>query len=120
MAAELIDGKKVAADIKDGLKTDIEELKSKGIKPGLAVVLVGQDPASKKYVSSKEKTCQALGIESLGHKLPADASQETILRLVDDLNKDPKVHGIAGRAGAPCSGRARISALHAARSHENA
>lgn len=94
MAAELIDGKKVAADIKEGLKADIGELKSKGVKPGLAVVLVGQDAASKKYVSSKEKTCEALGIESLGHKLPADTSQETILRLIDDLNKDPKVHGI--------------------------
>lgn len=94
MAAQIIDGKKVAADIKDSLKKDIEELKSKGIKPGLAVVLVGQDAASKKYVASKEKTCEALGIESLGHKLPADTSQETILRLIDDLNKDPKVHGI--------------------------
>jgi len=94
MAAELIDGKKVAADIKEGLKKDIAELKSKGLKPGLAVVLVGQDPASKKYVASKEKSCEDLGIESLGHKLPADASQETVLRLVDDLNKDPKVHGI--------------------------
>ncbi|MFC1549354.1 bifunctional methylenetetrahydrofolate dehydrogenase/methenyltetrahydrofolate cyclohydrolase FolD [Nitrospirota bacterium] len=94
MAAELIDGKKVAADIKDTLKADIENLKSKGIKPGLAVVLVGQDAASKKYVSSKEKTCEALGIESLGHKLPADASQETLMRLIDDLNRDPKVHGI--------------------------
>jgi len=94
MAAELIDGKKVAEDIKEDLKKDIEKLKAKGVKPGLAVVLVGQDPASKKYVSSKEKTCEALGIESLGHKLPADASQETLMRLIDDLNKDPKVHGI--------------------------
>jgi len=94
MAAQIIDGKKVAADIKEELKKDIEELKSKGIKPGLAVVLVGQDPASKKYVSSKEKTCEALGIESLGHKLPVDSSQEALLRLIDDLNKDPKVHGI--------------------------
>jgi methylenetetrahydrofolate dehydrogenase (NADP+)/methenyltetrahydrofolate cyclohydrolase len=94
MAAEIIDGKKVAAEIKEKLKEDIGKLGSKGVKPGLAVVLVGQDPASKKYVSSKEKTCEALGIESLGHKLPADASQETLLRLIDDLNKDPKVHGI--------------------------
>jgi len=94
MAAQIIDGKKVAADIKEGLKKDIEKLNSKGIKPGLAVVLVGQDAASKKYVSSKEKTCEALGIESLGHKLPADTTQEALLRLIDDLNKDPKVHGI--------------------------
>ena len=94
MAGQIIDGKKVAAGIKEGLKKDIEGLKAKNIKPGLAVVLVGQDAASKKYVSSKEKTCEALGIESLGHKLPADTTQEKLLRLIDNLNKDPKVHGI--------------------------
>jgi methylenetetrahydrofolate dehydrogenase (NADP+)/methenyltetrahydrofolate cyclohydrolase len=64
MPAELVDGKKVAADIKEGLKKEIETLKSKGITPGLAVVLVGEDPASRKYVSNKEKTCEALGIKS--------------------------------------------------------
>ena len=94
MAAKVIDGKKVAGEIKDGLKADIKELKDRGIKPGLAVVLVGQDAASKKYVTSKEKTCEALGIESLGHRLPADTTQETLLRLIDDLNRDDKIHGI--------------------------
>lgn len=94
MAAQIIDGKKVAADIREGLKKDIETLKSKGITPGLAVVLIGEDPASKKYVSSKEKTCESLGIKSIGHKLPDSTSQDELLRLVDDLNNDAKVHGI--------------------------
>ncbi len=94
MAAQIIDGKKVAADIREGLKKDIETLKSRGITPGLAVVLIGEDPASKKYVSSKEKTCESLGIKSIGHKLPDSTSQDELLRLVDDLNNDAKVHGI--------------------------
>jgi methylenetetrahydrofolate dehydrogenase (NADP+)/methenyltetrahydrofolate cyclohydrolase len=94
MAAELIDGKKVAADIKEGLKKDIAALKSKGVTPGLAVVLVGEDPASKKYVSSKEKTCETLGIKSMGHKLKESTTQEALLKLIDDLNIDPNVHGI--------------------------
>jgi methylenetetrahydrofolate dehydrogenase (NADP+)/methenyltetrahydrofolate cyclohydrolase len=94
MAAEIIDGKKVAADIKEGLKKEIEALKAKGVTPGLAVVLVGENAASKKYVSSKEKTCAALGIASLGNKLTEKTTQEDLLRLIDDLNKDPKVHGI--------------------------
>jgi methylenetetrahydrofolate dehydrogenase (NADP+)/methenyltetrahydrofolate cyclohydrolase len=94
MAAELIDGKKVAADIKEQLKKDIEALNSKGVTPGLAVVLVGEDPASKKYVSSKEKTCEALGIKSIGHKLKESTTQEALLKLIDDLNIDPNVHGI--------------------------
>jgi len=94
MAAQLIDGKKVAAEIKENLKNDIADLNSKGITPGLAVVLVGEDPASKKYVASKEKTCEALGIKSMGHKLPADTTQEHLLKVIDELNNDPKVHGI--------------------------
>ncbi|MEJ2182249.1 MAG: bifunctional methylenetetrahydrofolate dehydrogenase/methenyltetrahydrofolate cyclohydrolase FolD [Nitrospirota bacterium] len=94
MAAELIDGKKVAQDVKDGLKKDIEALKGRGVHPGLAVVLVGEDPASMKYVANKEKTCESLGIASLGHKLSVDTSQFELLRLVGDLNADPRVHGI--------------------------
>lgn len=94
MAAQLIDGKKVSADIKEKLKGEIDALKSKGVEPGLAVVLIGENPASKKYVSSKEKTCEALGIKSLGHKLPESTTQEELLKLIDNLNVDPKVHGI--------------------------
>jgi methylenetetrahydrofolate dehydrogenase (NADP+)/methenyltetrahydrofolate cyclohydrolase len=94
MAAELIDGKKVSAEIKEKLKKDIEELKSKGITPGLSVVMIGENPASKKYVASKEKTCEALGIKSIGHKLPESTTQEELIKLVEDLNNDPEVHGI--------------------------
>ncbi len=94
MAAQLIDGKKVAEDIKGKLKGEIATLKSKGVEPCLAVVLVGENPASKKYVSSKEKTCEALGIKSIGHKLPESTSQYELLTLIDDLNTDEKVHGI--------------------------
>lgn len=94
MAAQIIDGKKVSADIKEKLKKEIEELKTKGITPGLSVVLIGENPASKKYVSSKEKTCESLGIRSTGHKLPESTTQEELLKLIDDLNNNPEVHGI--------------------------
>ncbi len=94
MAAELIDGKKVSADIKEKLKKEVDGLRAKGVTPGLAVVLVGENPASKRYVSNKEKTCESLGITSLGHRLPESTTQEELLKLVDDLNADPKVHGI--------------------------
>jgi len=94
MAAQLIDGKKVAADIREGLKKEINELKSKGINPGLAVVLIGENPASKKYVSSKEKACEEIGIKSLTHKLPESTTQAELIKLIDNLNSDSNVHGI--------------------------
>jgi len=94
MSAQLIDGKKVSADIREGLQKDIAVVKAKGIDPCLAVVLVGENPASKKYVSSKEKTCAELGIISISHKIPETTTQQELLNLVDDLNIDKKVHGI--------------------------
>jgi len=94
MSAQIIDGKKVAADIQEGLKKDIADLKAKGIDPCLAVVLVGENPASKKYVASKEKTCTQLGITSVAHKIPETTTQEELMNLVDTLNNDKKVHGI--------------------------
>jgi methylenetetrahydrofolate dehydrogenase (NADP+)/methenyltetrahydrofolate cyclohydrolase len=94
MSAQLIDGKKVSADIREGLKKDIAVVKAKGIDPCLAVVLVGENPASKKYVSSKEKTCAELGIISIAHKMPETTTQQDLLNLIDDLNNDKKVHGI--------------------------
>ncbi len=94
MAAQLIDGKKVAADIREGLKKEINELKSKGINPGLAVVLIGENPASKKYVLSKEKACEEIGIKSLAHKLPESTTQAELIKLIDDLNSNSDVHGI--------------------------
>lgn len=94
MPAQLIDGKKVAADIRENLKKEIAELKSKGTQPGLAVVLVGENPASKKYVASKEKTCEDIGIKSFAYKLPESISQKELIKLIDDLNNDKNVHGI--------------------------
>ncbi|MCG2814008.1 MAG: bifunctional methylenetetrahydrofolate dehydrogenase/methenyltetrahydrofolate cyclohydrolase FolD [Thermodesulfovibrionales bacterium] len=94
MAAQLIDGKKVAADIREGLKKEINELKSKGVNPVLAVVLIGENPASKKYVSSKEKACEEIGIKSLTHKLPESTTQAELIKLIDNLNSDSNVHGI--------------------------
>jgi methylenetetrahydrofolate dehydrogenase (NADP+)/methenyltetrahydrofolate cyclohydrolase len=92
--ATIIDGKKVASDITEGLKKDVAELKAKGVVPGLAVVLVGENPASKKYVGSKEKMCESLGIKSMGHKIPETSTQTELIKLIDDLNADPAVHGI--------------------------
>lgn len=94
MAAQLIDGKKIASEIKDDLRIEIDELKKQGITPGLTVVLVGENPASQIYVKMKTKACHELGIHSPTINLSADTSQEELLQLIDDFNRDPAVHGI--------------------------
>ncbi len=95
MVAQIISGTEIAKQIREELKQEIAELKEKhNLVPGLASVLVGEDPASQVYVGSKVKTCDALGIYSERHDLPVDTSEEDLLALVDRLNKDPKVHGI--------------------------
>jgi methylenetetrahydrofolate dehydrogenase (NADP+)/methenyltetrahydrofolate cyclohydrolase len=94
MTAKIIDGKQVAAEMRAELKDKVTLLKAKGVTPGLAVVLVGEDPASKSYVSAKEKACGEIGIYSDDNRLPADTSEADLLALVDKLNKDPKIHGI--------------------------
>jgi len=92
---ELIDGKVVSQHIRDEIAQGAEKLKSeKGITPGLAAVLVGDDPASEIYVRNKRKACAAVGIYSEEHKLPAETTEEELLALVDKLNNDPKIHGI--------------------------
>jgi len=92
--AEIIDGKKVALEIRADLAREVESLKAKGITPGLAVVVVGKDPASEVYVRNKKTACKKAGIESFPHELPEDAKEDELLSLIDDLNGDPKVHGI--------------------------
>lgn len=92
--AIIIDGKTLAARIRAELSGQVAELKSAGITPGLAVVLVGEDPASKVYVSMKEKACADIGIYSAEHKLPAETSEAELLALIDTLNRDPRIHGI--------------------------
>lgn len=92
--AKIIDGKALAAKIRLGLAESVSELKTMGITPGLAVVLVGEDPASKVYVSMKEKACADIGIFSDEHKLPADTTEENLLALIRKLNDDPRINGI--------------------------
>jgi methylenetetrahydrofolate dehydrogenase (NADP+)/methenyltetrahydrofolate cyclohydrolase len=95
MPAQIISGTEVAKQIRGELKQEIAELKQKhNLTPGLATILVGEDPASQVYVGAKEKTSLALGIYSERHDLPADTSEEELLALIDKLNKDPKIHGI--------------------------
>lgn len=94
MSANIIDGKQIAADIREELKAEVAALKGRGIVPGLGVVLVGDDPASKSYVSAKEKACENIGIYSDDNRLPADTTQEDLLALVDRMNNDPKINGI--------------------------
>ncbi|MGI6253090.1 MAG: bifunctional methylenetetrahydrofolate dehydrogenase/methenyltetrahydrofolate cyclohydrolase FolD [Aminivibrio sp.] len=94
MAAKIIDGRKISAEIRASIKQETALLKEKGVVPGLAVVLVGDDPASKVYVGQKEKGCLEAGFASFLHKLPASATQEELLSLIDQLNRDGAVHGI--------------------------
>jgi len=93
--ATLIDGKAIAADVRAEVKEGAAALKTEhGVTAGLATVLVGDDPASHKYVSMKRKACAEAGIESFHHELPADATQDQVLGLVRDLGADDRVHGI--------------------------
>lgn len=94
MAAILLDGKKLAASIREGLIPRIEDLKKKAVIPGLAVLLVGDDPASISYVSAKEKACEELGMKSFEKRLPSNATEAEIVRIVESFNTDPLVHGI--------------------------
>ncbi len=94
MSAQLIDGKVVAKAVKEEVRSRVEALKARGIRPGLATVLVGDDPASHVYVRNKQRTCEELGMHSVGHELPATTSQEELLALIDRLNRDPAIHGI--------------------------
>jgi len=94
MTAQIIDGKQVAADMRAELKEEVARLKKQGIVPGLGVVLVGEDPASKSYVTAKERACEEIGIYSDDNRLPAEASQQDLMALVDRMNKDPKINGI--------------------------
>ena len=94
MSAKILDGKKLSAKIKDELKTEVENLKTSGINPALAVIIVGDDPASKIYVKNKKLACEYCGIKSLEYALPADTTQEELLALIDKLNNDDSISGI--------------------------
>ena len=92
--AELIDGKLISAQIKDECKEKVALLKEKGIEVTLAVIQVGEDPASSVYVNNKKKACEYIGANSLSYNLKEDSTQEELLKLIDDLNSDDKVNGI--------------------------
>ena len=95
MTARIIDGKTIAAELRTRVADEVARLKgAKGLTPGLAVVLVGNDPASEVYVGSKHKQTQAAGMASFEHRLPADVSQADLLAVIEKLNRDPAVHGI--------------------------
>jgi 5,10-methylene-tetrahydrofolate dehydrogenase/methenyl tetrahydrofolate cyclohydrolase len=95
MPAEVIDGKAIAAVIRAEIAEEVAQMKAQtGIVPGLATVLVGQRKDSQAYVRMKKKACAEAGIQSFGHDLPEDVSQEELLKVVQDLNANPEVHGI--------------------------
>ena len=92
--AELIDGKRISQEIRDEVKSKVEHLKEDGIEVTLAVILVGNDPASGVYVSNKKKACEYTGIRSLSYELPEETKEEELLALIDELNADNTVDGI--------------------------
>lgn len=94
MSAKILDGKMVSKRIKDELKNEVTALKEKGITPGLAVIIVGEDPASQIYVASKERACAEIGVYSEKHALPAETTEEQLLELIADLNNRPEISGI--------------------------
>src|SRR4030042_4524330 len=94
MAAKIIDGKQVAADMQAELKKEVAELKQEDIVPGLGVILVGEDPASQSYVTAKERTCADLGIYSDDNRLPASTTQKELIALINKMNADPKINGV--------------------------
>lgn len=94
MSAKILDGKVISQEIKEELKKEVEELKGHGVQPGLAVILIGEDPASKVYVNKKAQNCEEIGMYSEVHRLDESTSEEELLNLIDKLNNDPKIHGI--------------------------
>lgn len=114
MSATVIDGKAVAAKVKQEVAAKVSQLRSRGITPGLAVVLVGEDPASLTYVANKEKACAEVGIRSIVKRFPADAKEGEVLAAIEQLNCDPEVHGILVQLPLPPHIReeACINAIH--------
>ncbi len=101
METQIIDGKEVSAKVREGLKSEIAALTAQGHQPGLAVVLVGEDPASQVYVASKVKACAELGMFSQKFALPADTSQDDLVKLIQELNADDRIHGILVQSPPP-------------------
>lgn len=117
MSAKLLDGKAVAAKVRAQVAAEVQTLEEQGIHPALAVILVGEDPASQVYVRNKEKDCTEVGIRSVGQRLSAGTTQEELLALVESLNRDPLVHGILVQLPLPAQidDRAVIAAIDPAK-----
>lgn len=94
MAARILDGKQIAQDMRDELRVDVEKLKAEGVTPGLGVLLVGDDPASRSYVTAKEKACETIGIHSEEVRLDVDAGKDQILDVVRSFNESDAIDGI--------------------------
>lgn len=92
--AQIIDGKAFAAKVREQVAQEVAALKAKGVTPGLAVVLVGEDPASQVYVRNKGEQTEAAGMHSVTHRLPADVAETELMALIEQLNSDPAIHGI--------------------------
>lgn len=101
MTTTLINGKEIAQKIREGLKAEIAELSAQGRTPGLAVVLVGEDPASQVYVGSKVRACEELGIYSQKWELPTETTQGQLVELIHQLNADERIHGILVQSPPP-------------------
>lgn len=91
---EIINGKQISDDIRASIKLEVEQLKTEGIKPTLAVVLVGDNPASQVYVKHKKKACEYVGIRSVSHEVCSEITEQALLSLINDLNQDKTIHGI--------------------------
>ncbi len=91
---QILDGKALSLKIREEVKKEVEELKTNGITPGLAVILVGNDPASQTYVKMKAKACKMTGIYSITHEMPEDISEEEIIETIEMMNKNPNIDGI--------------------------
>jgi methylenetetrahydrofolate dehydrogenase (NADP+)/methenyltetrahydrofolate cyclohydrolase len=94
MSAKIISGNEVSQQLKDEMKEEVVKLKAQGLEPCLAVILVGEDPASKVYVLNKKKACEYIGIKSIEKRLPAETTTEQLLEVIDGYNKDKTIHGI--------------------------
>lgn len=99
--AEIINGKEIAAAVRQDAAKEVQALSEKGIRPGLAVVIVGDDPASRIYVNNKKKACQEIGVYSEEHALPATTTQEELLRLIQELNGRKEINGILVQSPLP-------------------
>src|SRR4030042_193751 len=94
MPATILDGRKISAEIREELKGEASRLKERGIVPGLAGILVGEDPGSTTYVGLKSKACEEIGIKEMMCHLPENVTEKELFRNIEKLNKDPQVHGI--------------------------